>query len=263
MASRRSFGLGGLLLSLVATSAAYLGCRSVELTRLTLRFHPFVGSEPLVLDQARYANPGGEGLFRVRDFQFFLSNIRLLADGAEFVEPESYHLARFDGDGGSYVLVIESVPRQDYRRIEFAIGVDPAANGSIVSVGDLDPNGRMAWSWDVGYKFVLFEGALVLDDTQYPLVYHVGFDENYARLSFDLEGPLFDRADATLDFRADLLRMFEGVHTVDMAALPNVKFDPGDARLLAENYSGMLSRVPHLDPPPLPGATLTRQGPIP
>jgi hypothetical protein len=25
----------------------------------------------------------------------------------------------------------------------------------------------------------------------------------------------------------------------------------------------MLSRVPHLDPPPLPGATLTRQGPIP
>jgi len=65
--------------------------------------------------------------------------------------------------------------------------VDPAANGSVAPVGDLDPNGRMAWSWDVGYKFVLFEGGLVLADTQYPLVYHVGFNENYTPLSFGLD----------------------------------------------------------------------------
>lgn len=194
-----------------------------------------------MLDEARYANPGGQGLFKVRDFQFFLSNVRLRADGMEFAEPESYHLARFDTDDGTYVLAIENVPRADYRSIQFGIGVDPAANGSTVPVGDLDPNGRMAWTWDVGYKFVLFEGGLVLEDTQYPLVYHVGFDENYRTVSFDLDRSLFDHGDATLDFCADLLRMFDGVHTVDMAALPNVKFDHHDARLLAENYAGMLS----------------------
>ncbi len=70
------------------------------------------------------------------------------------MEPESYHLARFDSDDGTYVIVIENIPREDYRRIEFGIGVDPATNGTMASVGELDPNGRMAWSWDVGYKFV-------------------------------------------------------------------------------------------------------------
>jgi hypothetical protein len=39
----------------------------------------------------------------------------------------------------------------------------------------------------------------------------------------------------------DLLRIVNGVHTLDMAALPNVKFDHGDARRLADNYAGMLS----------------------
>jgi len=241
MESRRALGPGVLLLALAAICTACLASHPAPPIRLTLRFHPFVGSEALVLDEVRYANPGGEGRFKARAFQFFLSNVRLLADGVEFAEPDSYHLVRFDGDDGTYALVIENVPREDYRRLEFGIGVDPAANGSIAPRGDLDPNGRMAWSWDVGYKFVLFEGGLVLGDTQYPLVYHVGFSENYRPLSFGLERSLFDREDATLHLRVDLLQLFKGVHTVDMAALPSVKFDRGDARRLAENYATMVS----------------------
>ena len=241
IANRRYLGPGVLLLAVVATFAVYLAYRSAQPVRLNLRFHPFVGHEALQLNDVRYANPGGKGKFKVRDFQFFVSNIRLLADGVKFAEPGSYHLARFDGEDGIYVIVIENVPREDYRRIEFGIGVDSAANGSIVPAGDLDPNGRMAWSWDVGYKFVLFEGGLVLGDTQFPLVYHVGFNENYRMLSFSLDQSVFDRADVTLDFRTDLLKMFNGAHTIDMAALPNVKFDHGDARLLAENFAGIVS----------------------
>jgi hypothetical protein len=222
-------------------AAAWYSYRSVPPGRLALRFHPFVGEEALVLDQVRYANPGGEGTFKVRDFQFFVSNIRLVSNSAEFVEPESYHLARFDSDHGTHVIVIENVPREDYRRIEFGIGVDPAANGTIASVGELDPNGRMAWSWDVGYKFVLFEGALVVGDTQYPLVYHVGFDENYKQVSLELGEPLFDGPEAEVDFRTDLLQMFSGAKTVDMAGMSNVKFDRTDAKLLADNYARMVS----------------------
>lgn len=241
MTNRRFLGVGVMVLAVAAASVVHVGCGSPRPGRLILRFHPFVGNERLVLNESRYANPGGDGVFKVRHFQFFISNVRLLADGAEFVEPDSYHLVRFDGDEGSYALVVNNVPRGDYRSIEFGIGVDATVNGSITSVGDLDPNGRMAWSWDVGYKFVLFEGRLVLGDALYPLVYHVGFDENYRPLSFDIDQPFFDHADPTLDFRVDLLQMFQGVHTVDMAALPNVKFDHDDARLLAENYAGMVS----------------------
>ena len=58
-------------------------------------------------------------------------------------------------------IVLHGVPRRNYERIEFGIGVDAAANRSLQQRGDLDPNGRMAWNWEVSYKFVLFEGALL------------------------------------------------------------------------------------------------------
>jgi hypothetical protein len=221
--------------------ALHLGCRAEQPLRLTLRFHASVGEDALVLDQVRYENPGGDGTFKVRDFRFFVSNIRLVASSAEFLEPESYHLVRFDSEDLTHTVVIENVPRQDYRRIELGIGVDPAANGTMASVGDLDPNGRMAWSWDVGYKFVLLEGGLVVNETQYPLVYHVGFDENYKDLSMELDESLFGESEATIDFHTDLLQMFTRVQTVDIAALSTVKFDRTDAKLLADNYARMVS----------------------
>lgn len=230
----------GLTLATVACGGAWLACRVPQMRLLTLRFHPYVGEEVLRLDEVRYANPGGDGSFKVRDFQFFLSNIRLVAESSEFLEPESYHLVRFDNDSGIHEIVIEDLPWADYRRIEFGIGVDPAANASIAAVGDLDANGRMAWNWETGYKFVLVEGGLVIGDTQFPLVYHVGFDESYRRVSIDLAGQPAGR-DTTLDFRIDLLRMFTGTRTVDMVALPNVKFDRADAKLLADNYANMVS----------------------
>jgi hypothetical protein len=241
MTNRRYLIAGVMILAGAAIAVVSNSCRSVEPGRLVLRFHAFVKEEALVLNEVRYENPGGEGTFKVRDFQFFVSNIRLLSESAEFVEPESYHLARFDSDDGTHVIVIEGIPREDYRRVEFGIGVDPAANGALAAVGELDPNGRMAWNWEVGYKFVLFEGGLVVGDTQYPLVYHVGFDENYKQVSLELGEPLFDGPDAEIEFHTDLLQMFNGVTTVDMAGLPNVKFDRTDARLLADNYAGMVS----------------------
>ena len=243
--NRKSYLIPVLLLLVVAVGGAlYLGSRPDPTVRLSLRFNPFVGEEVLQLEQGRYANPGGEGVFKVRDFQFFISNIRLVAENAVFREPESYHLARFDSEDGTYVLVMENVPRDDYRHIEFGIGVDSAANGTIASVGDLDPNGRMAWSWAVGYKFVLFEGGLELGDSRIPLVYHVGFDENYVQVSIPLTAALFERQEATLDLRADLLQMFKGAQTVDKSTLSNVNFDRGDARMLAKNYARMVSLYP-------------------
>lgn len=232
-----------VVLAVVAAvlGALYLWDRSEQPLRLALRFHPVVGEDALLLDQVRYENPGGDGTFKVRDFQFFVSNVRLVASPSEFLEPESYHLVRFDGDDPIHTIVIENVPRQDYRRIEFGLGVDPETNGTTASVGELDPNGRMAWSWDIGYKFVLFEGGLVVKDTQYPLVYHVGFDENYRPVSFELGESLFGGPEAVVDFNVDLMQMFASVQTVDMVALPNVKFDRTDAKLLADNYARMVS----------------------
>jgi hypothetical protein len=215
--------------------------RAAQPADLALYFHPFVGPEPLVLNECRYANPGGEGRFKVRDFQFFLSNIRLVSSTGAFVEPDSYHLVRFDGAEPAFIIVLHKVPRRNYERIEFGIGVDAAANRSLQSRGDLDPNGRMAWTWEVGYKFVLLEGTLLRGDASDPLVYHVGFDENYRLVSAELRRELLNRHSARLDFRVDILRLFQSVTNVDMVALPSVKFDRADAALLGRSFAAMVT----------------------
>lgn len=215
--------------------------RAAQPIELALYFHPFVGPEPLVLNESRYPNPGGEGRFKVRDFQFFLSNIRLTGGTGVYTEPDSYHLVRFDGAEPAFGIVLHDVPRRDYQRIEFGIGVDAAANKSLAQRGDLDPNGRMAWNWEVGYKFVLFEGTLVRGNASVPLVYHVGFEENYRLIATELHREPLDSRPARLDFRVDILRLFQGSTTVDMAALPSVKFDRADAALLARNFAAMVT----------------------
>ena len=233
--------LGLVALAAIAGGSGWWREREAPPIELALTFHPFVGSEPLVLNESRYANPGGEGHYEVRDFQFFLSNIKLAGESGEYLEPDSYHLVRFDGPDPAFTIVLRGVPRRNYRRIEFGIGVDPAANTSLEQHGDLDPNGRMAWTWEVGYKFVLLEGTLERGGTSIPLVYHVGFDENYMPVSIALHFEPEPGGPIRLEFRVDISRLFEGVATVDMTALPSVKFDEADARLLASNFAGMIT----------------------
>ncbi len=228
----------------VAAAAFFIALRPDPVVRVTLRIHPLLGGEPLALGQAGYPNPGGVGTFTIRDFQFFFTNVRLASDGEDFREPESYHLARFDGEDGVFRIELGEIPRRAYDRVEFGIGVDSAANNSIEVRGDLDPNGRMAWGWDIGYKFVLVEGGLELADGLVPLVYHVGFDENYALRSVPLHASSFDGGSATIELCADLLTMFTGVETVDMGELSSVTFDADDSRRLARNWAGMVTACP-------------------
>jgi hypothetical protein len=235
------------VISVLFALAAILGItgwwlyRAAQPIELALYFHPFVGPEPLVLNESRHPNPGGEGRFKVRDFQFFLSNIRLTGSTGIYTEPDSYHLVRFDGAEPAFVIVLHDVPRRDYQRIEFGIGVDAAANKSLAQRGDLDPNGRMAWTWEVGYKFVLFEGTLVRGNGSVPLVYHVGFEENYQLIATKLHRAPLDSRPARLNFRVDILRLFQGSATVNMSGLPSVKFDRADAALLARNFAAMVT----------------------
>ena len=232
---------------LLLTGAAVYVYQISQPGTVRMRFDAVIGDQPLVFNDARYSNPGGAGMFRIRDFLFFISNIDLHGEKGVYRVPDSYYLARFDNSSTSYQIDLANVPQDWYSAITFSIGVDEAANGSIISVGDLDPNSRMAWNWEAGYKFLLFEGALIDGDTIRPLVYHVGFNENRKTLRFNLpEEVAPDSSDALL-FTLDVLALFTGKNTVDMVALPNVKFDRDDTRLLAGNYGTMISLTPTTD----------------
>jgi hypothetical protein len=233
-----------VLATALAVAVVALACRPSGPATVRLHFTGVVGDEPLVFNEHLYANPGGGGTFSVRDFLMYLSNVQLVGAADTYSVPDSYHLARFDNASKTYDIVIEAVPRDTYSRVILSIGLDEAANESIetmAAAGDLDPNGRMAWNWETGYKFVLFEGSLVIDGERRPLVYHVGFSENRKTLQFDLAEPTQLWSPEGLAFRVDLMALFAGDQVVDMQALSNVKFDRADARLLANNYALMIS----------------------
>lgn len=234
---------------LLLTGAVAYYYRVTQPGAVELRFDAVMGADPLVFNQAIYPNPGGAGLFRVRAFQLYLSNIVLHGENGDYRVPDSYHLARFDNPSSSFHINLPSVPHDAYSGVTFSIGLDEEANSSIRSVGDLDPNSRMAWNWEVGYKFLLFEGALIDGDTVRPLVYHVGFNENRKTVGFDLAEAVIPRSRGVLLFSVDVMALFDGKSTIDMMALPNVKFDRDDARILARNFTEMISLAPTIDAP--------------
>ncbi|MFY2822881.1 MbnP family protein [Ruegeria sp. MALMAid1280] len=210
-------------------------------TPVTRTFHAQMGDEPLVCDQLVYDNPGGDGQFRVRDFRFYLSNLSLGQGDETFAEPDSYHLLRFDNEDRTHSITLPEVPLKSVDTVQILIGVDPAANGSIEVRGDLDPNSQMAWNWEVGYKFVVVEGALKLGEDVVPLVYHVGFSENAREVEFMLPPDVFADGDHEVHLIVDLAKFFDGTAQIDMQALPSVKFNRADAEILADNYAIMIT----------------------
>lgn len=56
------------------------------------------------------------------------------------------------------------------------------------------------------------------------------------------DGSVGSRA-SRLDFRVDLVRLFQGPAAVDMAELPSVKFDRADAARLARNFATMIAPI--------------------
>jgi hypothetical protein len=225
----------GLIIAGAAVAAVVgMNCLRASVT-VTLRLQAVVRDQPLHHNQFLYPNPCGQGQYRVRDFLFFLSNRKLVSDEGFYAEPESYHLARFDNEEGVYLVSLEGVPKQVCQRLEFTLGLDDQVNGSLVSVGDVDPNGRMAWNWETCYKFVLLESTLQIDERQVPLVYHVGFNENARSMSFSIAGEGVGASACGTWLDVDVAKLFTGATVIDLAALSTVKFDRDDAQALADN----------------------------
>ena len=79
-------------------------------SNLKLVFHARVGDDAFQRNAFVYQNPGGDGQFRINDFRFFLTNVRLTnGDGQTVTIPDSYHLARFDNADAAYVLQFDEL----------------------------------------------------------------------------------------------------------------------------------------------------------
>lgn len=209
---------------------------------IKLAFKARVGEDVFKRNEFIYQNPGGDGQFRINDFRFFLSNVRLTGSNGQVISvPDSYHLARFDNANAAYELSINELEIDELQSVSFAIGVDAPTNHSIQTRGDLDPNSQMAWNWEVGYKFILFEGNLQMGNHRQPLVYHVGFSDNLRRFSFGFDTPMELDSASQLEFDVDVLKLFDSASKIDMAEMSSVIFNKSDARMMADNYGTMIT----------------------
>ena len=196
--------------------------------------------EPLKLDQAYQVD---QGTLTVEDFKFYLSNLNFQGQGANYSEPESYHLIGAVRDGSNAEVIIDQVPAAEYSIFSYGIGVDPDKNLSTDNDGDLDPTNQMAWNWDTGYKFVLFEGKLDTGNEVIPLVYHIGFSENFYYKVESIDGTVVtDGGTAEIELRVNVEQMFKNPNLIDPTVLNDVMFNKEDAALIVENYqNGMFS----------------------
>lgn len=206
-----------------------------------LVFTAKVGDALLDFNKFAYTNPAGSEKFRIRDFRFYISNVRLYGKERAYIEKDSYHLARFDNPDKRYTITLKDVSLSAVSKAALSIGVDAKANASIRVVADLDPNSRMAWNWQVGYKFVLLEGSIRIDGQARPLVYHVGFNENRRDVVFNAPKSIKLRGDESIHFTVDIMKLFTGGSAINMAKLQSVKFDKKDAQSIADNYKAMIS----------------------
>jgi hypothetical protein len=238
---------------LIIFSLLVFGCKENETSpqksvnnTLTFTFEHFVNGEALKLNNPeKYKNALGQE-FTVEEFKYYISNIKLrnLQTGAFYLEPDSYHLAFVSNNSNTFSFDLDSLPIGDFNEIEFSIGVDNGKNSSLDKVGDLDPNSNMAWEWETGYKFLLFEGKYFTPETGVNgagLIFHVGENKNFKTLRFrlnDLGLPLIKTTkDSKQNVKIDVevTELWKDPNPIDFD-VTNKAMAGEDAERTADNY---------------------------
>lgn len=219
----------------IAFSLLLFSCTDEEVqpesATIELNFNNEVDGSALVLNQ-NYVNANGD-TYSVESLKYYISNVILTnTDSSTYTVPNSYYLI----DNISETVTIANVPTGSYSKITMSIGVDNTANLSTAQTGDLDPNNNMAWSWDTGYKFLLFEGRYTSKNkTEGTFTFHVGKNANYKILNFDKNLTLANASTTSIDFFANVQEIFTNPTSIDLETT-NVSHGENGATI-ANNYS--------------------------
>ena len=212
---------------------------------MQVNFLHHVDGQPLVFDSQNYVNQA-EDTFRVTELKYYISNVKLTntATGKTYLEKNSYHLLSPRDNKAGFKLA--GIPVKEFNQIEFSIGVDAYANSRTDQTGDLDPASEMAWTWDTGYKFLVFGGDKISKKAgaSHGLSLHVGLNKNYKTFTFPLTETLKFQKDKpyNLEVEVNVNELFRSPNLIDFDAVFNVMGGP-NADKLAENYSTGMFRI--------------------
>jgi hypothetical protein len=226
---------------------------------LSIQFDNIAGDKNLQLNTGIYTNAAGEP-FKVSLLQYYISNIQVKnSQGTTFTVPQdsSYFLVS-EADAASQFVKVK-VPEGDYSSLSFILGVDSLRSTMDISkrTGVLNPgNGMdgMYWGWNSGYIFFKMEGeaaAAPLDPSgQHKFRYHIGGFGGYnaptlnniKTITVDLSAGGIAKVrqgrEANIHLMVDILKMFNGVKNISIAANPTVMFSDFSTNISA-NYVQM------------------------
>lgn len=252
-------------LVVVACSISFLSCTKRELqststppvdttgtTSVKLEFENKVGSEKLVLNTTWYKNQNGDS-FRVRKFNYYISNIVLKGKNGTYIESESYHLLQHDS-ASTLSFDLKNVPYDEYDAITLMIGVDSLRNVSGAQTGALDPAYGMFWTWKTGYIMLKLEGESPVSTAFNNIIsYHAGgyggvsgsgFGKDYPTqrtVSLAMSTPIKVNSGNInhVHIDADVNALFKP-YVFSFATTPTIMDNGIDSKNLADNYANML-----------------------
>lgn len=214
-----------------------------ETQKVTLEVQFFVKDKPLKLLQ-EYQNDLNQK-YLLENFKFYLSNFEFesASTNETFQVEDSYYLFSADREKNVFEREI-LIKKGEFNKINFSIGVDSIKNTSLDNSGDLDISNSMAWDWNTGYKFVVMEGKYYNDSsnptTTIPLVFHIGLNQNYKKISLDFdklnEKGIFDtNKNKKIVLKVDLNDFFSSPNQIDFNEINNI-MGGGKSILLSQNY---------------------------
>lgn len=234
----------------VAIAVLIAGCQkeaknTTETGVVQLQFTNVAGNSPLALN-TNITNTYGESL-TITKYKYYISNIALTDErDVRRLLPDTYFLVD-EASAASKNFSVE-VPLSTYKSISFLLGVDSTRNVSGAQTGALDPLHDMFWTWNTGYIMAKLEGtspASALPNQK--VEYHTGgFKGEHSVLRtvilpFAQAYTLQKGGSLQVAIKADILKWFDGVHALSIAAAPTATAPGALASRFADNYARMFT----------------------
>jgi len=217
-----------------------------------IEFDNSVSGDDLLLGNSFYDKVNNEK-YSVSELKYIISNIVLIDDkGVEYAYPkdDSYFIVNEKNDA-SLNLDLSDIPAGTYNKIKFGLGVDQekylqgaTGQGDLLVEAEAE---EMMWAWQAGYRFLKLEGNYKVgaNPTETFYKYHVGSHgtslDNYKEITLDLPIPALIGHEKlpTIHIVADIAKIFEGEHTMNIDEDPQVMVNPDLSPKIAENASKM------------------------
>jgi hypothetical protein len=204
----------------------------------------YAGTNEIALN-TNYTTPAGD--IMLTKFNYYVSNVKLKrADGAEFIEPESYHFVTADKKTSGH-FHMKNVPAGSYSSVTFMIGVDSARNVSGAQTGALDVANGNFWTWSTGYIMGKIEGTSPQSgDPNKKVMLHVGgFKGEFSGLrtvTLTFAQPLNVTAssESSVKVKADMLKWFTP-NNINFATDYTIMTVGTASKKLADNYANMFT----------------------